>query len=524
MKAVAIGMLVLPLGSALAQVQRRPAPPLVVVLVVDQMRSDYLDRFGPEFTGGLARLRRNGAVFTRAFQDHGLSETAPGHATILSGRYPVSTGIVSNDQGVPDSTTSLVGVGGLGASPIRFRGTALLDWVRARWPGSRMISVSRKDRGAILPVGRAREGVTVVWFAGGHFTTSTWYGDTLPGWVRRFDAAAAEAERPGRAWTLLREPAAYAEPDSQPWENRGRNVTFPHVQLSAAQVIEMPWMDSLLLALALDGVRAEQLGERRGEGGEGGPDILAISLSTLDAVGHMYGPGSREVHDHLLRLDGYLGAFLDSLDLRFGAGNVLVALTADHGVTPRPEWSRDQGQDAQFVRVGDVVDEVRADLAARLGPGAWLPYRDVGMIALDRAALAERGVDVDLLATTMAARLRALPGVARVDTRATLARGDTTRSDAVRRWRRVLAPGVPGEVFITLRPGYYMGNPLDAQHGQASDDDTHVALILAGPGVRAGVYRARRAAVVDLGPTLAALLGVAPIGRVDGRVLREALR
>ena len=131
--------------------------------------------------------------------------------------------------------------------------------------------------------------------------------------------------------------------------------------------------------------------------------------------------------------------------------------------------------------------------------------------------------NVDALAADLAARLRALPGVAQVDTRATLAGADTASDTAARRWVRMLAPDTPGEVFITLVPPNYMGRPRNFQHGQPSDDDTHVPLILMGPGVRPGVYGAK-AAVVDLGPTIAALLGVTPTEPVDGRVLREALR
>lgn len=516
--AVAIAMLA---GSCAPHAQ--PAAPdngrpirLFVHITVDQMWGAYVERYGREFTGGFARILRDGAVFSQAYQDHGITETAPGHSVLLAGRYPYSTGIVRNNEGVPDSAAPLIGTVGEGASPRRFVGTAFLDWLRATWPDARMVSVSRKDRGAILPVGRSNAGVDVFWYAAGHFTTSRYYADTLPAWVRDFDGAAAAARTPGRVWNLLRDASVYPEPDSVPWEHAGRDVAFPHVLTADTMLLAYPWMDSLTLDLALLAMRERRLGSP-------GPDVLAVSLSTLDKIGHDYGPDSREVHDHLLRLDLWLGAFLDSLDARVGRGRYVLSLSADHGITPRPEDSRAHGQPAAFVNVDTVIAPTRAALAARLGPGRWLPWRDVGMIALDRAALAARGVSTDSVAESIAAQLRALPGVAQVDTRRTLARADTARDRAALWWRRMLAPTALGEVFLTLVPPNYMGRPRDAQHGQASDSDAWVTLAIMGPGVRAGRYP-RRVGVVDLAPTLARLAGVAPLERLDGRPLTEALR
>src|ERR1051325_10485633 len=163
-------------------------PSLIVFIAVDQMRADYLERFGSQFTGGLKRLYTGGAVMTQAYQDHGITETAPGHSVMLSGRFPSGTGIVTNTLGVPDPKSPLVGGGGPGASPQRFRGTVLIDWMRSKDDRSRGLSVSRKDRGAILPMGRAKQ--SVFWYAttNGEFTTSRYYADTLPTWIRRIIA------------------------------------------------------------------------------------------------------------------------------------------------------------------------------------------------------------------------------------------------------------------------------------------------------------------------------------------------
>src|SRR5438477_13176106 len=163
-----------------------PRPRLVVVITVDQLRPDYLDRYRSQLTGGLALLLKQGAVFTEAYQDHAVTETAPGHSTILSGRWPAHTGIIRNTVGVQDSTAPLLGISGPGASPARFRGTALFDWLKAVEPGARALSVSGKDRGAILPIGRAK--AQVYWYSYGAFTTSHYYANSLPTWLQTFNA------------------------------------------------------------------------------------------------------------------------------------------------------------------------------------------------------------------------------------------------------------------------------------------------------------------------------------------------
>src|SRR5256712_9187862 len=274
-------------GAVPGPVAAPPQPKLLVVITVDQLRPDYLDRYRTQLNGGLAMLVKQGADFTEAYQDHAVTETAPGHSTILSGRWPAHTGIIRNTAGVQDSAAPLIGIAGPGASPARFRGTELFDWLQAAEPKARALSVSRKDRGAILPIGRARQ--QVYWYQSGFFTTSRYYADSLPLWVRQFNGRRIPFRAAGTVWTLLLPERAYPEPDSEPYENGGRDVTFPHrlpadSALAALASAGIPAMDSLTLAFALEGVRT------LGLGGRGATDLLAVSLSTTDAVGHGYGP------------------------------------------------------------------------------------------------------------------------------------------------------------------------------------------------------------------------------------------
>lgn len=498
-----------------------PRPRLVVVITVDQLRPDYLDRYRPQLKSGFAMLLKQGALFTDAYQDHAVTETAPGHSTILSGRWPAHTGIISNAAGVLDSTAPLIGVRGPGASPARFRGTELFDWLKAAEPNARAFSVSRKDRGAILPIGRARE--SVYWYQSGFFTTSRYYADSLPVWVRVFNGRRVPFRAAGTTWDLLLPGRDYPEPDSVPYENGGVGFTFPHrLPVDSAQaagaLAGVPTMDSLTLAFALEGVRALQLG------GRGATDLLAVSLSTTDAVGHAYGPDSREIHDQVVRLDRYLGWFLQQLFVRYGTENVLVVLTADHGVTPYPERSRALGRSGAVRVIPDsLIAGVNAALDQRIGGGAWLQF-ETGMVLLpERGRLVAQGVNADSVVADVAARLRSLPGVARVDRVADLASGDTT-DPVIRRWLHHVPPDAGVELVATLKPYSTWGYPdlPIAMHGQPSDLDAHVPIIFWGRGIRPGTYGAR-VSTVDIAPTLARRLDLTPAEPLDGHVLAAAL-
>ena len=217
------GLLAATLAGASAHAQRRPQtggdrPTLIVFLTVDQMRSDYVDRWKDQYTGGLARLGKQGAFFTNAFQDHANTETAPGHSVTMAGRFPRSTGIVSNTTGVLDPQAPLLTSRDSPASPYRFRGSVLMDWLRTRDARSKGLSVSRKDRGAILPFGRAKQ--NVFWYAtsNGEYTTSKYYADTLPTWIRRINARNGSFSSP-RAHMRNRTPSG--------WRTLTRTTRFP---------------------------------------------------------------------------------------------------------------------------------------------------------------------------------------------------------------------------------------------------------------------------------------------------------
>jgi predicted AlkP superfamily pyrophosphatase or phosphodiesterase len=495
---------------------------LVIFLTVDQMRADYIERFLPHLTGGLARLYRNGAVFTNGFQDHGITETAPGHASVLSGRYPRSTGIVANDAGVLDPQEPLIGSPGDPASPYRFRGSTLIDWMRTADPRARALSVSRKDRAAILPIGRAHQ--LAIWYAGnGWFTTSRYYADTLPYWLTAFNAQRIPAMFTGQSWTPLLEAAAYPEPDSVPVEGGGKDFVFPHrfptdTSAMLKALPRYPQMDQVTLEAALAGLRALDLGK--------GPqaDLLAISLSTTDAVGHVFGPDSKEIHDQILRLDRYLGAFMDTLAALRDSTRVVFALTGDHGVAPFPDVhsGRYPNNAARHVDVTGLV-EYAAQTLPRHGVDRAAWHWDHGVLWMDRDAIRAGGLDPDSLLHGFSENLRRVPGVARVDNMRTLAARDTARDAVARRWLHTFPPDNLPALIVTLTPYSVWGNGPTAEHGSPYDYDAHVPIIFEGAPFRPGHYTAS-VRVVDMAPTLAATMNVRPTERIDGRVLREALR
>ena len=305
-------------------------------------------------------------------------------------------------------------------------------------------------------------------------------------------------------------------------EDNGREPTFPHTlpadtALAARVFPNFPWMDQLTLGLAIAGLREMRLGA------DSATDVLAVSLSTTDAIGHRFGPDSREIHDQVLRLDRALGTFLDSLFAMRDPSRVVIALTADHGATSYPEIAAARGDtSARRVDVAPVMQRTATALAARGVDSTAFDYEG-GMVFLDRAALTQHHVNADSVLDSLAAETRAIPGVMRVDRVSALATADTVHDVIARRWLHALTPELPVELVVTLGPHDYPANVAVAMHGSPHDDDAHVPMIFYGTPFRPGRYETR-VAVVDMAPTLAAVTNTPVTERVDGHVLTNILR
>jgi predicted AlkP superfamily pyrophosphatase or phosphodiesterase len=504
---------------ASSQQPPRPKPALVVFIAVDQMRPDYFSRWPGQLSGGFKRLYDSGAFYAQGMQDHAITETAPGHSTMLSGRSPASTGVVTNELGVPDSTAPLLGVPGPGASPRRVNGTMLFDWMKAADPDTRVLSISRKDRGAILPIGKAK--APVFWYQSGIFTTSKYYGDTLPTWLINWNAREGAFKLAGKSWNLLLDEKSYAEADSQPWERGGSNFLMPKAfsndsQRVAFEITATPYIDSLTADAALEGARALSLGKR-----EGGTDLLSVSFSATDAVGHVYGPDSRELHDQILRLDRYLGWFMDSLSTLVGGRPIVYALTSDHGVTSFPEFLQSKNQMSGRARPDSAVLQTWRALEPKHKSNFSIEFNN-GLMLADVNAIRKAKINFDSLASEIASKLANITGVTRIYTPKLLAAADTMDLDAMR-WRRSIPKDFGWIAAASLARGYIWSfSPAATTHGTTNADDVLVPIVFMGPGIAAGKYT--RSRTIDIGTTLAAYLGVKPLEPVEGIALPEVVK
>jgi predicted AlkP superfamily pyrophosphatase or phosphodiesterase len=301
----------------------------------------------------------------------------------------------------------------------------------------------------------------------------------------------------------------------------GVNFIFPHVipndGAQAASLIRVtPWMDEITLDFALEGLAALSLGEASRI------DVLAISLSATDLIGHGYGPDSKEMHDNILRLDRSLGVFLDSLFKLRDSSRVAIALTGDHGIGTIPELVAKSVRPTPVRVDAMTLDTMLRRLVAAAGIDSSLIEMDRQVVLADRNALKSRQPGLDSVLTAFALKARALPGVARVDRFQDLLRSDTVNDPIARRWVHQFPAESNVQLVITLTP-FSIFSGLVATHGAPYDYDTHVPLIFFGPWFARGRYP-EFVRTVDLAPTLAEIAGVKPSERIDGVSLRRALK
>jgi predicted AlkP superfamily pyrophosphatase or phosphodiesterase len=491
------------------------APPtLVVWITVDQLRGDMMDHYRPMWTGGFRRLVSEGRSYTNATHDHGVTVTAPGHASLSTGVHPSRHGIVGNawsersgDAWVPvsnvgDSTVRTVGAPLPGVSPRNLVTSGFADWIVTGNPGSQIASVSGKDRGAILPAAHVKG--HVYWFepAGG-FVTSTYYRDSLPQWAIRFNNEVVPRYMADTIWRFSAPASSIvlSGPDTAAHEADGTHTYFPHrlsdyTQDRDANTLRA-WMERTPLADAATIDFAETLVTELNLGRDASVDLLAVSVSQTDAVGHGYGPFSREQLDNLHQLDRRLGAFFEFLDRTVGRDRYLVALTSDHGVMRAPE-------------------DPRAMRGSR------------GLTGGERAAMQQivstvvGGCDGDV-PERIAAALKGQPAVGDAWTTGGLMRRTPPDSFAVL-MRRSMYPGRAVGAFsrygveVRFAPGILGNERTGTTHGSPYGYDRHVPMIFMGPGIRAGRVD-DRASTVDFAPTLAREIGVRHPTNLNGRPL-----
>jgi predicted AlkP superfamily pyrophosphatase or phosphodiesterase len=526
-------------------------PKLIVIVVIDQFRGDYLNRDHDKFKGhGFRLFTDEGAWFTDCYYDYANTKTAPGHATIGTGAYTDGHGIESNDfwdasrssehkvSSVEDERYQLVDLPAasipanqpgapadaakflIGSSPRNLHATTLGDELRLATNGrARVFGVSLKDRAAILPAGQSANGAFWIDQSSGQFTTSTYYMEHLPEWARAFNAS----DRPAEA---ARD--AMVEGTTQFYELVGR--------MPAANRYELDFAKAL--------ISGEKLGQN------GVTDLLVVSLSPNDIQGHQFGPDSDSEEQMILSLDRDLDGFFTSLDQSIGLKNVWLALTADHGIAPIPSEAAKLGIHSGTLNMETLYDGLNAQLSARYSPGKQVKYLmpgpDLPYIVLNKEAFQKAGVDEKTAEDAVAALLpaavadqapkpngplplqhRLVPGPQFVGaySRLQLEQGQLPPSE----WGRLLAHSYSdhGNWYVMLVLGAYQmayfHEGTGTNHFSPWSYDRHVPLAFYGAAFAPGQYH-ERVEPVDLAATFASLAGVNQPSAAVGRILTEALK
>jgi predicted AlkP superfamily pyrophosphatase or phosphodiesterase len=507
-------------------------PKLAVIIVVDQMRADYVDRFRAEWKGGLKRLVTEGAWFQRAAYPYLTTVTCAGHATISTGAFPHTHGVFQNawwdrDAGrqmtcTQDPTAHDIGYGlpvTGGDSAYRLQLPTFTDVMRAE-RHAHVVSVSLKDRSAIMLGGHG--GDAVVWLSNtldGWVTSSVYAQGPVPAVKAFVDANPTTADY-GKTWDRLLPATAYPDPDAGVGEAppQGWTSSFPHVLKGTgatpdatffSQWERSPFADAYLERLAAALVGSFQLGKHDGT------DVLAVSFSSPDLVGHAFGPRSQEIQDMYAHLDRTIGALFDALDAQVGKDRWVVALSADHGVTPIPEQLVAEGKDAGRINAAEIVEAVEQTVRPVLGQGKHVTVLATNDLYFEPGVYDKIEKAKGLIGAVISV-IEARPGVQRVF-RSEQVRDGARSNDALLRAAALsYVRGRSGDLILATKPGWMISGG-GTTHGSASPDDQRVPILVMGPGVKPGVYQ-QPASPADVAPTLAALSGIS-MSKAEGHPL-----
>ena len=516
-------------------------PRLVVGIVVDQMRYDYLYRYYDKFgKGGFKRLMDEGFNCRNNHYHYAATYTGPGHAAVYTGSAPALNGIVGNDfydrnlgrmlYCTEDTTVSTVGnTGSAGKmSPQNLLVTTIGDQLKLATDGhAKVIGIALKDRGAILPAGHAAD--AAYWFDSkdGNWISSTFYQKDLPQWAKEFNAK----KRPDQFLSQKWEPAlpmtqyTASTQDDMPFENSMPGETkpvFPHefaTQAGGAKyeiLRTSPYGDELTKEFALAAIKGEQLGKHPYT------DLLAVSFSSPDYVGHAFGTHAVETEDEYIRLDRQLAELFAQLDATVGVKNYVVFLTADHGAADAPGLSQLYKIPAQVKPSGEVTDAIKTVLTKAYGPGQFLLGYYNQEIYLDNALLAEKKIPMEEAYALIRATLLKQKGIINVVNFHNLA-GSAIPELQMTQLRNVYHPNRSGDFYVVLQAGWFEGRNKGTTHGTTYAYDTHVPLLFYGWGVSPG-QTFRRTHIADIAPTLAAKLGILEPSGSIGAVIEEVVR
>lgn len=529
-------------SPAFCQTSNPAQPKLIVLLVIDQFNFDYLSRYQDKFgASGFRYLMDNGANFVNCKYKQATTVTAVGHSIIASGAYPWSTGVVANEwfdrrknamvSATNDDSVQMVGANGPGSSSKAMYGTTLGDQLKLSTNGrSKVFTISMKDRSALFLGGRLAN--SAIWWdmRTGNFVSSSQYGSTLPLWVKTFNDQHYADKYFGKPWQRLYAETQYGAStrDEYSYERplAGDGKQFPHVITGGASspneqfyttFAMTPWGNQMVADLAREAIEKENLGQHTDT------DMLGVSFSSTDYLGHAYGPYSQEVEDMMLRLDQTIATLLAHLDQKIGLDRCLIAVTGDHGNMPVPEFLKERGLEGGRIDPKALRTLLDAAMDSRLVADDWIsafspPNLYLNLDTIDKQKY--RQPDVESLASKLA---HSVQGVGDVYTAFQFYMNQLPSGPHLEAVRRSYFNGRSGELYVIPKPGFMFSSEAGGTgHGSPFSYDAQVPLLLYGSQVRAGKY-GQEASPADIAPTISAILNIGSPALTEGRVLQEAL-
>jgi predicted AlkP superfamily pyrophosphatase or phosphodiesterase len=508
-------------------------PKLVVGLMVDQMRWDFLYRYYDRYEeGGFKRLLHEGMSCENTMISYAQTLTAAGHASVYTGTVPAINGIVGNDwfdkslgrvvYCVEDSTVKNIGgaTNAQSMSPANLWTTTVTDELRlaTNFQG-KVIGIAIKDRGGILPAGHSAN--AAYWYdaASGNWVSSTYYMNELPTWTLAFNARKVVDSLYKLDWNTLYPIGTYTQSDPDDKAYEGATPKFPHLLTSFVgknyqMVAATPHGNTLTLDFARSAIAAESLGK------DAVTDFLAVSLSSPDYIGHQYGPNSIEIEDNYLRLDKDLKTFFDYLDSKVGKGQYTVFLTADHGAAHAVGFQKEHKFNVQSIPYNENGAEQR--VAQKFGLSKLVLSANNYQYYLDFAAIDNAKLNRDAVVAAFVAELNKDPKVFLAFDNRNISAVNLP-AEVKEMFQKGYSLQRGGDVQVVLKSGSYMGFPTGTTHGSWYPYDAHVPLLFMGWGIKQGKLN-REVRTIDIAPTLSALLHIQmPSGSI-GKVIDEVIK
>lgn len=504
---------------------QKDLPKIIVGIVVDQMCYDYLNRFGANFSqNGFNKIINEGAHLKNMHYNYIPTYTGPGHASIYTGTTPDHHGIIANDWIERKTRTqvncvgdaAVYGIGGSSlygqSSPHRLNKKTITDMLKETYPKSKVVSVSIKDRGAILPGGHQSDGSYWFDYNNGTFITSSFYREELPCWLKKFNKK-NNARSYAKVWEPLLNSEAYSAEDDSPYERILRGKTKPIFPYDIKNLCEIsgsltpfttsPFANTLLTDLALRAIKKEKLGKGTS------PDMLCISYSSPDIAGHAFGPDSREIEDMYIRLDLELSRLLNTLESSYGKSNILLFLTADHGVVPVPQKLIDDGKKGGYVFIDQLINELRKKSINAYGVDFILGQDNLN-IYLDYQKIKTSGIEKEDILNFIALNIKGKKGI-KQSARGKQLENLETDDGLLKMLSKGFYPTRSGDLLLILEHGYLPKTSLSVEpfkgtsHGSGYAYDTHVPCLWYGMGIEK-IEVTRRLAITDISTTLSQIL------------------